>query len=594
MKSSIIFSVIIILLLSPLAFCQDVNIGETYEIGATWWFLQQNSTVGKMLLRDPEGGTHFTWTFANDDVASERYIFYSFMDDAEGDFDDQIADNTGRADDDERAGYSSIDYRLVDGSVVPSIVFHTFGRLALAYDWNRGVGAFTSIYFDSPNREIPLVGKGTIDRNGNAHVISGTHNMGEDAVFPLVLWHAGNVGEDDDVSEPTLVERTTGLSHHIIASRESDQVALAWHHNLAGVPAPEEWQNSTAYSMNNDLYLYESPDGEEWDFDNVTNITNTIPADHRREGLLAYGDTLRPFNDVDMIYLGDNVHVVFSTRVLVPDPEEEEVPPVIRITEKKSFIWHWDSESDSLTLVADGWYENDGDPGSMHNNVSRPSLGVDEDGVLYCIFRQVTEDDLNNGGLCMGEVMLSISSDEGETWSESVNLTGTTNENGGNELIDENHPCLAELVDDNLHISYLLTPEIRNEEPVMIYHRVPVEDLPDVDPLPMPREGFQYHNVEPVSVEQDVGLVPSTIECNIYPNPFNSATNLTFSLNKPSEVSLFVFDLQGSLVAEKELGKSTKGKHSMRINAEDWANGIYIARLVAGDEQFSTKLVYMK
>ena len=587
------------------ALSQDVAIGEAYTVGTTWWFIQQNSTVGRMIARDEIGGVHFVWTKGEDEQNNERHVYYNFIRDNGGDIAEQLNGNSRLVDNSDRAGYAALDLLRNDNTVVCACFFHIFGRAAMAIDFNWGLGAFSTIYLDGPDRQVPMVVKGTIDRNGRAHVLSGTHDM-MGANFPLVIWHAdpGDEFDDWDVGVPNVIEMTTGLTHCIKAARESEQVALTWHHNIVGVPAPEEWDGSAAYGMNNDLYLIESPDGEEWDLDNPLNITRTIEPDPHLNGAAAFGDTLRPFNDCDILYVGDVVHVVFTVRGFWGDPTGDFEPPVQRITTRESFIWHWDSETDTLTLVADGWYDNEGNPGSLLSNLSQPSLSADEDGALYCIFRQVTDDDLNPAGYCFGEVMLSISRDQGITWSEAVVMTGT---NAGDpdevEYVDECYPSIADRVDDNLHIYYQLVPETEGspqealpDECMMVYQRVPVGQLPDVDELELPREGFKYHNYPPVYVSRDhEGHRPDVHTLiSAFPNPFNASVEISYMLSRDSDVYLRIIDLFGRSVYQYDFSKQTKGRHLHSINAQSLPTGIYIASVETIYDVAMMKLVCVK
>lgn len=586
------------------ALSQEVALGDAYVVGTTWWFNQQNSTTGKMIARDGLGGVHFAWTKGVDQANAERLVYYNFASDDDGDIADQLDENSARADFSNRSGYVSLVLHIFEEDPLAVVFYHLFGQAGFGIDFRRGLGAFESNYLEAPNQQIPISTKGAVDRNHVAHVISGVHDM-VSPTFPLLLWNVVQTGGMDEweVENIIRIDETTGLSHHIKAADESDQVAVVWHHNIVGVPAPDEWEGFTAHSMNNDLYIYESPDGEEWDFDEPFNITRTILPDPDREGVLVFGDTLRPFNDCDILYDESVAHVVFSVRGLMPDPSGEEEPPVLGITTRESFIWHWDSDSDSLTLVADGWYENDGDPGSQHNNVSRPSLGMDEDGVLYCIFRQVTEDDQNEDGYCHGELMLSISQDAGITWSESINLTETVPEDDREtEYVDECHPSIADLVDDDLHITYLLAPETSGspvegveDECVMIYQRVAVEDLPEVDDLPMPRQGFQYHNRTLMSVDRETARnLPETVSIEAYPNPFNNVTTLSYTLTRNSRVSIRVYDLNGKLVETLMEGEQVIGAHDISWNGRSVSSGVYIVEVESNGIRALRKLVLMR
>jgi len=593
-------------LCASVVIAQDVNFGETYTVGTTWYFNQQNSTVGKLIARDALSGTHFVFTRKDEPDSELRGLDFNFYHDGGGDIAAQLENNIVHVEEERRIGYASLDLLRVEDSYRAVAFFNNSSRGAMACDWDWGFGAFTIQYLASPIQRLPLVTKGCIDSNGWAHVVSGSHAMGQDVTFQLLFWH---IEPNDDYSEwepmnARVLESMTGLGHHVKASRESGHVGLVWQHNLVGVPPPEGWENTIAHGMNNDLYLLESEDGQEWDYDNPFNITRTIPADHQREGHLAYGDTLRPFNDCDILYMGDVIHVVFSARGYWADPQMNEVPPVEGVTIKESMIWHWDSDSDSLTLVGDGWYENEGDPSSIQSNVSRPSLGASEDGTMYCLFRKVTEEDMNLNQYCYGELVVSISEDWGITWSEPINLTGTNAQDHDefDEYVDEAHPSLADVVDESLHMYYVLAPE-SDESPQhgllsqcrMTYQRVPVADLPDVEDLELPREGFTYHNYPPLSVSDNSDQLPTSSEIvAVYPNPFNNRAEVSYNLVKTGEVQLDIFDANGQTLASQSLGIQNSGTHTFSVNASDLPTGIYFVKMNLGGQIATRKMICLK
>jgi hypothetical protein len=567
-----------------------VNYGDVHEVGNTYWLEQQNSSVGKMIIRDGLGGAHFTWTKSLDEQNAERHIYFNFCDDDSGDIDDQLAENESIVDAGDRAGYASIDLYPDGDEMLATSFYHASMSAVMAIDFGRGFGSFDEVMFQLQDRmAVPICTKGTIDRNQNAHIVASSMQMQQEAVsFGLTIWHAVSNGDpyDWNIGIGNDVENTTGLSHRIQASRTSDRVALAWHHNLVGVPAPDRWENSAAHTLNNDLYLLESPDGEEWALDEPFNITRTIPADNDREGLLAFGDTLRPYNDVDLVYVGEVVHAVFTTRGFIPDPRGAGDPPVIDWTTEESFIWHWDSESDTLTLVADGWYENEGVLSSLNSNVDRPSLAADENGNLYCIFRQVSDEDVDDNNVCVGDIMLALSDDAGITWSEPINLTGTIydDENRESDFINENYPSIAESVDDFLHISYILVNADAGDngaEYPMIYQRIAVEDLPEVGVLEMPREDFTYHNRELNTVDDElVNGQPHDFGINsIYPNPFNSRTSVQVDVPSDAPFTLEVIDISGRQMAILHQGQAAPGRQTFNWNAESYPAGIYFFNL---------------
>ncbi len=71
--------------------------------------------------------------------------------------------------------------------------------------------------------------------------------------------------------------------------------------------------------------------------------------------------------------------------------------------------------------------------------------------------------------------------------------------------------------------------------------------------------------------------IVSTIK--LYPNPTSDITNLLFNIEKSESLMLNVYDLKGSLVISKNLGKLPEGEQLMQISVEDLIPGTYIVSL---------------
>jgi hypothetical protein len=67
-----------------------------------------------------------------------------------------------------------------------------------------------------------------------------------------------------------------------------------------------------------------------------------------------------------------------------------------------------------------------------------------------------------------------------------------------------------------------------------------------------------------------------------YPNPFNAATTIAYSLPGESDVKFEAFDIAGRRVGSRALGRQLKGGHSFVWDAGDLPSGIYFARVEAG------------
>jgi hypothetical protein len=78
----------------------------------------------------------------------------------------------------------------------------------------------------------------------------------------------------------------------------------------------------------------------------------------------------------------------------------------------------------------------------------------------------------------------------------------------------------------------------------------------------------------------------------VFPNPFNKQMSIRYKLEKSSSVSLYVYDEQGArvgvLVNEEQ---KREGTHSVVFNGEFLSDGVYFARLNAGDGIKTMKIV---
>ena len=89
-----------------------------------------------------------------------------------------------------------------------------------------------------------------------------------------------------------------------------------------------------------------------------------------------------------------------------------------------------------------------------------------------------------------------------------------------------------------------------------------------------------------------------------YPNPFNPETWLPYQLAKPSEVTLRIYAVNGTLVRVLALGHQSAGKYQSRSRAAYWdgrnslgetvASGVYFYTLTTGDFTATRKMLIRK
>ncbi len=79
-----------------------------------------------------------------------------------------------------------------------------------------------------------------------------------------------------------------------------------------------------------------------------------------------------------------------------------------------------------------------------------------------------------------------------------------------------------------------------------------------------------------------------------YPNPFNPATTIRYALSEQSDVRLEVYDILGRMTTTLLDGHVEAGYHSVNWDASAFPSGVYFARLQAGADSQSLKMVLMK
>ena len=95
-------------------------------------------------------------------------------------------------------------------------------------------------------------------------------------------------------------------------------------------------------------------------------------------------------------------------------------------------------------------------------------------------------------------------------------------------------------------------------------------------------------------MEERAAPLPRELGLTAFPNPFNSATTLAFTLPQAGDATLTVYDVNGREVLRRELGCLTAGAHTTRFDGQYLASGLYFARLDAGRASRTAKLLLVR
>lgn len=79
-----------------------------------------------------------------------------------------------------------------------------------------------------------------------------------------------------------------------------------------------------------------------------------------------------------------------------------------------------------------------------------------------------------------------------------------------------------------------------------------------------------------------------------FPNPFNPATKISFSIPQSNLVTLKVYDILGNDITTLVNERKTAGNYSVNFNASNLPSGVYFYRIQAGNFVSTKKFVLLK
>ncbi|MEE2876335.1 MAG: T9SS type A sorting domain-containing protein [Candidatus Neomarinimicrobiota bacterium] len=210
-----------------------------------------------------------------------------------------------------------------------------------------------------------------------------------------------------------------------------------------------------------------------------------------------------------------------------------------------------------------------------------PSAAVSKDNpdILYVSYMGVAD---TSSASFNYDIFVRRSLDGGDSWESPVNVTQTA---GFGE--DEVYPQLASVATDDEAYLIFESPDYN------IQTVTPSEGLP-LQPDFMNRVYFAKAKFKPLETETP-SIVPAqfALEPN-YPNPFNPATVITFTLPKTFEVELKIYDLLGEEMAVLSSGRYDAGRHNVTWEAGAFPAGIYLAHLQADGIAQTRKMILLK
>ncbi|MBZ0263546.1 T9SS type A sorting domain-containing protein [bacterium] len=620
----------------------DEIIGDTVQVGMSALDNQHNVTIGRTIVHSPvalDGAGRVAVIFADltlDGVTRDVRINY-IHEGAEGELvvegDNGVVVSGGT-----RAGYPglAIDHTLAEPIYFP--IFHDRTqqgepwRVTTSSDWSLFPGIWTA--FELPYSDDAMsVTQSKIAADGDSviHVVAGESS---DELGKLIYYKLGydrNTEQfellNPDGDEEIVTEFSSTSNGNIAVSPDGQRVAIAKNMNRGHLGLID-----SSASFDSDLVIWFNDNrGIDWDFEadmfNVTRFHNPNP-DLLPDTLAADVDTFRAQADNSLFFDDNNVmHVAFEA---LPYFHYEQTALIF------GQIFYWNEEDDYFVRIADGNFFLNASPTSYGSMVGHPQFTIDDDGWMWCLYQQygTPGDTLDNGaprdggenGYLNGEMYVTASPPgqySGKLWFKGVNITNTFGTEGAipaGDCRNERDGSLALNCDGAyLHILYLTDYDSGNfdngngsmTDNPLYYHRVAKQELIDlymqqqefVPGLSMyvdgthyweDPEGWEWRDITSVK-EASEHLAPTQFALDeVYPNPFNSMTRISFSLQKQGQVSLVVYDLMGREVATILNRTMNHGQHFINFDGNDLSSGVYFISLQSGEHRDTRKIMLLK
>jgi hypothetical protein len=95
-------------------------------------------------------------------------------------------------------------------------------------------------------------------------------------------------------------------------------------------------------------------------------------------------------------------------------------------------------------------------------------------------------------------------------------------------------------------------------------------------------------SLESNSSQQNISISQNT------PNPFKESTTIQYELVISNEVLFTITDLSGKVIKTINLGNQTAGKHHLRLNGNDFSEGVYFYTFNVGNETVTKRMIVIK
>ncbi len=552
---------------------------------SSYYDWQHNGSLNRRIWVNSDGSVHATYMKSPDAGWIERGMIYYYANEVGGPFVNYGDIATFRN------GFGTISAYPVTSPTAASAVIatHNFGTVeSFTYvDAFQGVGAFAEMV---TNRDDLVVWPKSMVNSDGSILIIGTLNNG--ISYNGIAFNVGYDRAVDAASGFSQTWRFFGEEAYRWENADMEWPAIASGENgKVGVVIPD---------FSRDIHLYESSNnGIAFDEILVTNAaedTLDLPSGPDDNATIFF-----PWINTAIVYVGEEPHVVWTGL-------QGARQGGVVLYDYRTRILHWSPTTGIDTVVVSnyqGAIPSDTltyvDGGSNFASIDWPEIGASPDGsVLFVVYTAFNPDDYDASTLLhYGDILGVYSTDNGETWSEPVNISNPGGMYPGADdryasISPVNHEAAIEPGMDAyiLYQSDGTAGSFSQGEEDANWDYCLFEGIDFVIP-----EGIGDGGERIPSIPRALALHQN------YPNPFNPSTTITFVLPGAAgtrrPVDLTVYDIRGRRVRTLVGSNLEPGSHSVTWNGKDSegrgvSSGIYFYTLKTADGTFTRKMIVLK
>ena len=575
------------------------------KVGSTYYDLQTNASIGRRVVLQDDGKVSVAWTTSNDATYANRGTGYNHFNLSSW---LSVGNPTNRIES-VRLGWPSIGVNngkeWVMGHDAANGGYVLSNNAAIgSTSWSSGSSVLTE------NSLRPLWGR--VANSGNYFHCIGTYadssQPGEPrapkrkGVFaPLTYSRSTDGGATWDIQHSIL----PGYDSTRITSGGGDEYAIDVRGSVVAIVTGDQLK---------DVMVWKSTD-------NGTTFTRII-ADS-----FAYA----PYNDkklmldtpsvcdgsVEVLIDNNNkVHAFWGVSKVFDDDTTDASYSFFPGT---SLLAHWSESTGKVQLIAGGsQFDRDKNgtldisagntaalsgglvPQTLKNNgissVARlgntsllhsPSAGVDASGNIFVTFSFPLEQDVDANNVNLRDVMMVHSTDGGANWAASQDITQI-------QGLEEEFACVAKKVNNFVHVIFQVDAtagtNLQNNSTADNNHPAGINDImyaaiPVAKILDGSIQTLWSLGVEQFDANQEVFVVSQN-----YPNPFSSNSDVIIWLNTESNVTIEITNVSGQVVSTQDFGSKGAGNHSITMNADGLAAGIYFYTVKTATHSVTKKM----